>query len=174
MKLDNAIDVWSALRVLMAWWFSTRASVVPVLSKHLCVCCCSWVNSVRLSDSYRCLETFHWYRFGLSPVLCEATLWTSVCQLGPSGEMQYNLYQNGTTFISRKLILNVACKMLAILSHDQTLGNPPVLGPRPVKTVEDRWKPLSCRSSCPVIKIPTGSPSNVEKNLVPVKVLEDQ
>ena len=32
----------------------------------------------------------------------------------------------------------------------QTSGNPLVLGPWPVKTVEDPWKPLLCRSSCPV------------------------
>ena len=35
----------------------------------------------------------------------------------------------------------------------QTSGNPPVLGPRPVKTVEDRWKPLLCRSFCLVKKL---------------------
>ena len=32
----------------------------------------------------------------------------------------------------------------------QTSGNPPVLGLRPLKTVEDWWKPLLCQSSCPV------------------------
>ena len=32
----------------------------------------------------------------------------------------------------------------------QTSGNPPLPGPRPVKTVEDRWKSLLCQSSWPV------------------------
>ena len=41
----------------------------------------------------------------------------------------------------------------------QTSRNPLVLGPRPVKTVEDRWKPLSCRSSSPIKKIRVGSRS---------------
>ena len=43
-------------------------------------------------------------------------------------------------------------------SPNQTSGNPPVLGPWPMKTVEDLWKPLLCRSSCPV-KNSSRSPS---------------
>ena len=68
-------------------------------------------------------------------------------------------------------------KILSIPSI-QTLGNPPVLGSRPVKTVEDPWKPLSCRSSCPVknsCREPLYGDSYVEKIMLgPVKVLEDQ
>ena len=45
------------------------------------------------------------------------------------------------------------------LHAQQTLGNPRVLGPRPMKTEEDQWKPSLCRSSCPVKKNPVGSPS---------------
>ena len=60
----------------------------------------------------------------------------------------------------------------------QTLGNPPVLGPRPVKTVEDPWKPLLCRSSSPVknsCREPLYGDSYAEKIILgPVKVLEDQ
>ena len=59
----------------------------------------------------------------------------------------------------------------------ETSGNPPVLGPRPVKTVEDQWKPLLCWSSCPVRKCCGESlygDCNDEKKLGPVKVLEDQ
>ena len=41
----------------------------------------------------------------------------------------------------------------------QTSGNPPVLGPWPVKTGEDQWKPLLCQSSCLAKKIPVGNPS---------------
>ena len=40
----------------------------------------------------------------------------------------------------------------------QTSGNPPVLSPRPEKTVADWWKPLYCCSSCRTcpVKIPVG------------------
>ena len=52
------------------------------------------------------------------------------------------------------------------------------LGPGPVKTVEDPWKPLLCRSSCPVknsCREPLYGDSYVEKIILgPVKVLEDQ
>ena len=51
----------------------------------------------------------------------------------------------------------------------QTSGNQPVLGPRPVKTVEDQWKP-----SCPLkysYREPLDQDSNVEKKkkIGPVK-----
>ena len=42
-----------------------------------------------------------------------------------------------------------------LYQYYQTSGNPPVLGPRPVKIVEDRWKTLLCLSSC-LVKIPVG------------------
>ena len=61
--------------------------------------------------------------------------------------------------------------------HIQTSENPPVLGPWPVKTVEDQWNPLLCRSSCPIKKScrkPLYGDSNVEKKWGPVKVLEDK
>ena len=60
----------------------------------------------------------------------------------------------------------------------QTSGNPPVPGPQPVKTVEDRWKPLLYLSSCLVknsSREPLYGDSNVEKIILgPVKILEDQ
>ena len=51
-----------------------------------------------------------------------------------------------------------AKKWQVVDNHTQTLGNSPVLGPRPVKTAEDCWKPLLCRSSCPVKKNLLGAP----------------
>ena len=37
-----------------------------------------------------------------------------------------------------------------LFTQDQTSQNPPVLGPSPVKTAEDQWKPLLWWSDCPV------------------------
>ena len=34
---SNAMDIWTALWILMAWCFSTRASVATVLNMHSCV-----------------------------------------------------------------------------------------------------------------------------------------
>ena len=44
-----AIDVWSALWILMAWCCSTRASVAKFLSMHPCACSCLWVDPTKLS-----------------------------------------------------------------------------------------------------------------------------
>ena len=41
---SNAMNIQSAPRMLMAWCWSTRASVATVLSRHLCVSSCSWIN----------------------------------------------------------------------------------------------------------------------------------
>ena len=41
---SNTINVQSALRILMAWCFSTRASVAAVLTTHPCVSRCLGVN----------------------------------------------------------------------------------------------------------------------------------
>ena len=68
----------------------------------------------------------------------------------------WNLHK--CTYISA-IILLVLSNPFHSHGNLQTSGNPPVLGPRPVKTVEDRWKPLLCRSSCQVKKNPVGSPS---------------
>ena len=54
---SNTIDIWSALWVLMAWCFSTRASVATVLSTHTCVYglteFCEWWND-------KCLAAIAW------------------------------------------------------------------------------------------------------------------
>ena len=44
-KLVECNDIYSALWVLMPWSLSTRASVVTVLSTHLCVSRLLWVNT---------------------------------------------------------------------------------------------------------------------------------
>ena len=41
---SNEMDIWSALWILMAWCFSTRASVVTMLSTHPCISSCLWVK----------------------------------------------------------------------------------------------------------------------------------
>ena len=41
---SNAMNIQSAPRILMAWCWSTRASVATVLSGHLRVSSCSWIN----------------------------------------------------------------------------------------------------------------------------------
>ena len=41
---SNAVDIWSALWILMAWCFNTRASVTTVLSRHPSISSCWWVN----------------------------------------------------------------------------------------------------------------------------------
>ena len=38
------MPILSTLRTLMAWYFSTRASVTSVLSTHSCVSSCRWVK----------------------------------------------------------------------------------------------------------------------------------
>ena len=38
------MDIWSALWILMAWCFSTRASVFTVLSMHPLISSCLWVK----------------------------------------------------------------------------------------------------------------------------------
>ena len=72
------------------------------------------------------------------------------------GEFKLELLPGNAQFGSNSTILRAVWPWN--LTY-QTSGNPPVLGPRPVKTVEDQWKPLLCRSSCPVKKNPVGSPS---------------
>ena len=54
----------------------------------------------------------------------------------------------------------------------QTSGNSPVLGPRLVKIVEDRWKHLLWPSSCPVKKIAVGSPSYEKRQIRSCKTFE--
>ena len=41
---SNAINIWSALCVLKAWWFNTRASVATVLRMHPYISSCLWVK----------------------------------------------------------------------------------------------------------------------------------
>ena len=41
---SNAVDIWSALWILMPWCWSTRASVATGLSTHLCIYRCLWVK----------------------------------------------------------------------------------------------------------------------------------
>ena len=43
-NMSNTIDTWSALWLLMAWCFSTRASVATVLITHSCISRCLCVN----------------------------------------------------------------------------------------------------------------------------------
>ena len=45
----NTINIHSALWILMAWCFSTRASVATVLSMHPCLSRCLWVNGGRMT-----------------------------------------------------------------------------------------------------------------------------
>ena len=49
---SNTINNYSALWILMAWCFSTRASVATVLRMHPCIVSCLWVNSMRPSDAH--------------------------------------------------------------------------------------------------------------------------
>ena len=44
MKLPEWIHIWSALSILMAWCFSTRASVATVLSANPHIPWCLWVK----------------------------------------------------------------------------------------------------------------------------------
>ena len=41
---SNTMNIYSTLWILMAWCFSTRASVITVLSAHPCVSSYLWVN----------------------------------------------------------------------------------------------------------------------------------
>ena len=101
--------------------FSTRASVVSVLSKHLCVSRCSWVNSVRLSDTYRCLETWPsllqimvCHLFCVKP-LSEPML--TYCQLDHLAKCsKISIKMEQLPFQENKL--RCCLQMLAIWSHD--------------------------------------------------------
>ena len=45
------MGIWSALWILMPWCFSTRASVATLLSFHIYISHCLWVNKVWISSS---------------------------------------------------------------------------------------------------------------------------
>ena len=47
----NTVDIYSALWLLMDWCFSIKTSVAAVLSTHLCVSSCLWVNELTLQVS---------------------------------------------------------------------------------------------------------------------------
>ena len=49
----NTMDISSALRVLMTWYFSARASVATVLSMPACISCCLWVTTLKLRQHGR-------------------------------------------------------------------------------------------------------------------------
>ena len=49
----DTMNVWSALWMLMAWCFSTRASVATVLTTHPCVSRCLWVKT---TPTHRCIS----------------------------------------------------------------------------------------------------------------------
>ena len=75
-------------------------------------------------------------------------------KLGSGRQLNGSAVVKGTRETSKELPCRVG-----LARWKQTLGNPPVLGPRLVKTVEDQWKLLLCWSSCPVKKKSVGSPS---------------
>ena len=55
-KWTNTMNILSALWILMAWCFSTRASVATVLSKHPCISSCFWVNNCNASVGFHGYE----------------------------------------------------------------------------------------------------------------------
>ena len=71
---SNAMDICSALWILMAWCFSTRASATTVLGMHLCLSGCLWVN-----DS----------TYPLLPIMgFELLKWLQICPNGPSDHIR--------------------------------------------------------------------------------------
>ena len=103
---------------------------------------------------------------GLLPGWRQAIIWTNtlILLIGPLGTNFSEILIAIQTFSFKKMSLKMAsakwrpfCLGLNVLNciwqiitHGQTSGNRPVLGPRPVKTVEAGWKLLLYRSSYPV------------------------
>ena len=59
---SNTVNIQSALRVLMAWCFNTRASVATVLSTHPCVSSClcfKWYYVAKFAPNHNLCQ--RWY-----------------------------------------------------------------------------------------------------------------
>ena len=75
-------NIKSVLWMLMAWCFSTMASVVTVLSTHTCVFICLWANSLQHFQAwtkwppfYRTRFKFHWKLFRRDLLTILAMTW---------------------------------------------------------------------------------------------------
>ena len=95
-------------------------------------------------------------------ILLKENIWKLICCKTDNSRCNYGLHLT--------IRWDQRTWSIFVVVISQTSRNPPVLGPRPVKTVEDRWKPLLWRSCCQVKKHPCSEPlhrgSNAKKNWV--------
>ena len=120
-KWFNTMNVWSPLWILMAWCFSTRASVTTVLTTHPCVSRCLRVNSSPPSAAYmrQCIgsalvQIMACHLFGTKP-LSKPML--GYCHPKLRNKLQWNFNQNTKLLINEIAFENIVCKMTTIFSR---------------------------------------------------------
>ena len=125
---SNITNILSTLWILMAWCFSTRASVTTVLSIHLHLSSCLWVVSLRPGDTYMPLWTQSpLVRAMAKHLFCNKLLikpMLTYSELEPHSrthlrsEIQFKILYND--FYSRKLylkILSAKCQPFCFCLH---------------------------------------------------------
>ena len=113
------VDIPS-INLIPSWYDALARAIVYVINDVT-----NTVNSMMSQMNYICISklTIIGSDNGLSPVRCQAIIWTIIVNWTLRNKIKWNFNQNSYIFIQENVFENVICEMAAILSQHQCVNS---------------------------------------------------